>query len=177
MKSRWLVLFSCAAVLWLSACGQPFSSAPPAAVSESALEAGPSRAQPKLATIRLWIGPKEVQAEQAVTEMEIRTGMMFRKEMGEDEGMLFVFPSPRKASFWMRNTLLPLSCAYIDPNGIVLELHDMKPLDETGIEADSDQVQYVLEMKQGWFRHNKITPGMLVRTERGSLAETYFRRR
>jgi uncharacterized protein len=147
----------------------PSTAAPPEQVA-------PSRAQPRLMTIKLWLGPKEVIAEQAVTADQVQTGMMFRKEMGEDEGMIFIFGRPQRASFWMRNTLIPLSCAYIDPAGVILEIHDMKPLDETPIEAGSDQVQYVLEMKQGWFERNHIMPGTVVKTERGSLAQSYFGR-
>jgi len=92
------------------------------------------------------------------------------------EGMLFVFSQPHRAQFWMRNTLLPLSCAYIDSEGTILELHDMKPRDETPIPAASDQVQYVLEMNKGWFERHNVTPGMLINTERGSLSQTFFRR-
>ena len=99
---------------------------------------------------------------------------MFRKEMGEQEGMLFVFPGPYRASFWMRNTLLPLTCAYVDPEGVILEIRDMKPLDESPIQAASDRVQYVLEMNQGWFGRHNITTNMVIRTERGSLREPYF---
>ena len=132
--------------------------------------------QPKLRSIKLWLGPQEITVEQAMTEEEIRAGMMFRKDMAENEGMLFIFGAPMQASFWMRNTLIPLSCAYIDPEGVILETRDMKPLDETPIEAKTDRVQYVLEVKQGWFERNKVTSGMLVRTERGSLRETYIGR-
>jgi uncharacterized protein len=145
-------------------------SAPPAPVAEE--PAG--RPQPKLATIKLWLGAQEVVAEQARSEAEIQTGMMFRQEMAENEGMLFVFPGPHRASFWMRNTLLPLTCAYIDSQGKILEIRDMKPRDETPIEAASDKVQYVLEMKHGWFERNHVSTGTVVRTERGTLAETYF---
>lgn len=155
-------------------CNGPTAAPPAPAAAELAKPSG--RPQPKLATIKLWLGPKEIVAEQAVTPEQVQTGMMFRKEMGEDEGMLFIFGGPHRASFWMRNTLLPLSCAYIDPAGTILELHDMKPLDESGIPAGSDQVQYVLEMKQGWFERNKIAPGTIVRTERGTLSQTYFGR-
>ena len=151
-------------------------AAAPASVAPANHSPPAGRPQPKLATIKLWLGPHEVAAEQALTEDQIRTGMMFRKEMGEYEGMLFVFDRPTQASFWMRNTLLPLSCAYIDPEGIILEIRAMKPLDETPLVAKTDRVQYVLEMNQGWFERNKITTNMLVRTERGSLRETYFRR-
>jgi uncharacterized membrane protein (UPF0127 family) len=110
-----------------------------------------------------------------MTADQVQTGMMFRKEMGENEGMLFIFPQPMRTSFWMRNTLIPLSCAYIDSAGVILETHEMKPLDETPIlAAPESQVQYVLEMPGGWFARNNIGPGTVVRTERGSLADTYF---
>jgi len=132
--------------------------------------------QPKLPTIKLWLGAQELIAEQALSDKQIQTGMMFRKEMAENEGMLFVFAVPHRASFYMRNTLIPLSCAYIDANGTILEIRDMKPRDETPLEAKSERVQYVLEVKQGWFERNKVTLGMLVRTERGTLQETYFGR-
>jgi uncharacterized membrane protein (UPF0127 family) len=102
---------------------------------------------------------------------------MFRKEMAENEGMLFIFGRPHQAAFWMRNTLLPLSCAYIDGNGTILEIHEMKPLDETPISASTDQVHYVLEMNAGWFERNNVPVGTLIRTEKGTLEETYFRRR
>src|SRR6267154_2652621 len=105
----------------------------------------PTNAQPKLKTIKLWLGPEVITAELALSMPQIMTGMMFRKEMAENEGMLFVFARPHQVSFYMRNTLLALSCAYIDPDGTILELHEMKPLDETPIPAKSDNVQYVLE--------------------------------
>jgi uncharacterized protein len=161
-----------------SACsgsgGPPTTSLrpPPSAASES-----PTAAQPKLPTVRLWLGPRELLAEQALTISQITTGMMFRNQMGENEAMLFVFTEPHQASFWMRNTLLPLSCAYIDPNGVILEIHDMKPRDETPIQARSDRVQYVLETRQGWFQRNGIGVGTVVRTERGTLQDSYIRSR
>jgi uncharacterized protein len=150
--------------------------APPQAGTGATNSAPVGQPQPRLATIKLWLGPKEVVAEQAVSPEQVQTGMMFRREMGEDQGMIFVFGQPQQVSFWMRNTLLPLSCAYIDPAGVILEIHDMKPLDETPIPSASNQVQYVLEMRQGWFERNHIGVGTSVRTERGTLAETYFRR-
>jgi len=133
-------------------------------------------AQPKLRTVRLWIGAKEMTAEVATTVTEISTGMMFRKEIGENEGMLFVFGRPHQAAFYMRNTVVPLSAAYIDPNGAILEVRELKPLDETPVTAKTDQVQYVLETKLGWFETNGIAPGTLIRTEQGTLAETFFKR-
>jgi uncharacterized membrane protein (UPF0127 family) len=115
--------------------------------------------------------------EQAVTDEQIQTGLMFRKEMATNDGMLFIFEEPHRPAFWMRNTLLPLSCAYIDSTGIILELHDLKPMDETPVvAAPGSRVQYVLEMNQGWFQRNGIAIGSTIRTERGSLSETYFGR-
>jgi uncharacterized protein len=160
-----------AAGLSLAGCSRPAAPVLPPRASEVAPSGQP---QPKLSTIKLWLGPTEITAEQAITPDQVRTGMMFRKEMGENEGMLFIFGRGQPLSFWMRNTLVPLSCAYIDPAGIILEIHDMKPLDETPIQSTSDQVQYVLEMKQGWFERNHIGNGTAVRTERGTLAQTYF---
>ena len=163
----WLLL-----LCFLAACQGGDATAPPEPPPSASKPAG--KPQPKLATIKLWLGPQEIVAEQAVTLDQVRTGMMFRKEMAEHEGMLFIFGEPERISFYMRNTLIPLSCAYIDPDGTILEIHDMKPLDETPIESRSDRVQYVLEMKQGWFERNQVRPAMLVRAEQGSLHETYF---
>lgn len=132
--------------------------------------------QPKLATLKLWVGTNEVTAEIAHTIPQIMTGMMWRTNMNEMEGMLFVFPRPQQVGFWMRNTLLPLSCAYINPEGTILEVHAMTPRDETPITAASDQVQYVLEMKQGWFDRHGVKPGVLIATDRGTLPQTFFRR-
>jgi len=133
-------------------------------------------AQPRLATIKLWVGPKDLVTELALTETQIYTGMMHRKEMGEDEGMLFVFSQPHRVGFYMKNTIIPLSAGYIDSEGILQEIHDLQPLDETPVEATSDRIQYVLETPKGWFKKNNIGPGTLIRSERGTLEQTFFRR-
>ena len=135
-----------------------------------------NHAQAKLPTLKLWLGNAEVEAEQALSLEQISTGMMFRKDMGENEGMLFVFGRPHRTSFYMKNTTVPLSCAYVDTEGTILEIHDMKPLDETPIEAKSENILYVLEMKQGWFQRHNIGVGTVLRTERGSLPHTYPQR-
>lgn len=137
----------------------------------------PTEAQPKLRTIKLWMGKEELVTEIAASEKEVMTGMMFRTKMAENEGMIFIFASPRQVAFWMRNTLIPLSCAYIDPEGVILEEHDMKPKDETPIPAASNRVQYVLEVNQGWFQRHNIAVGTQIRSERGTLAETFFRQK
>jgi len=133
----------------------------------------PTNAQPKLQTLKLYVGAETVNTELAMTQLQVATGMMFRKDMAENEGMLFVFARPHRTSFYMKNTTVPLTAAYIDSEGVILELHDLKPLDETPVEAGTDKVQYVLEMKQGWFKRHNVAPGAVITTERGRLKETF----
>lgn len=134
------------------------------------------QAQPKLRTVNLWLGPHELVTEIAMSQTEIATGMMHRTEMAENEAMIFVFPRTFRASFYMRNTILPLSCAYIGSDGKILEIRDMKPLDESPIVAASDQVQYVLEVNQGWFTRHNVLVGTIVSAEKGPLKKIFFGR-
>jgi uncharacterized protein len=167
-----LLLF---AALWTPGCGKRTGAASPA---NSATNSGnalhsdlPTTAQPKLPTTKLWLGSEELMAELARTDLQMQTGMMFRTNMAESEGMLFLFPWPHRAAFWMANTVVPLSAAYISPEGTILELHDLKPLDTNTVSAATDQVQFVLETNEGWFKRHNIKEGMLVRSERGSLQQ------
>lgn len=124
--------------------------------------------------MRLWLGTAEITAELALTPIQEETGMMFRTNMPEDSGMLFVFPTPYRASFWMKNTVLPLSAGYIDPEGTLLEIHDLKPKDTNAVVAQTANIQYVLEVNKGWFARHHIEPGTLVRTEFGPLQKTFY---
>ena len=135
----------------------------------------PSEANPKLQTLNLFIGPHVLKTELALNDQQIRTGMMFRKKIAEGEAMLFVFPFPHRAGFWMKNVGIPLDGAYIDPEGVILQVVDMKPNDTTTLHASSDRVQFVLETRHGWFERNGVKPGVLIRTERGTLRETFFK--
>lgn len=137
----------------------------------------PTAAQAKLPILKLFIGAKELDTEVARTSIQLQTGMMFRKTIAENEAMLFVFPVAHRAAFWMRNTTVPLSCAYIDSDGVILEIHDLKPLDETSVQANTDQVRYVLETAQGWFARNNTTTGMVVSAQGASLSDIFFRGR
>jgi uncharacterized protein len=134
-------------------------------------------ALPKLPTVKLWLGKQEIAAEIAAAPHELATGMMHRKDIGEGEGMLFILPIPQRASFYMRNTLVPLSVAYIDTEGTILEIHDLQPLNEQPVPSASDKIHFVLEMKQGWFERNQVSIGTVIRTEFGTLRETFSRRR
>jgi uncharacterized protein len=170
--NRWLLsLFM--SLLFLS----PGCRKPGAALSESANDQGYlNHAQPKLPTIKLWLGSQEIVAEVARTPAQLQTGMMFRESLGEEEGMLFVFSRAYQASFYMRNTILPLSCAYLDDEGVILEINSLVPREERPVVAKSDRVRFVLETRQGWFERHQIGPGVVVRTERGSLLQTFFGR-
>ena len=137
----------------------------------------PTKAQPKLQTTKLFIGKEEVTAELALTPIQVMTGMMFRTNMLENEGMLFVFRDAQPRSFYMKNTKVPLTVAYIDPEGTILELHDLKPLEEAPVFSKSDEIQFVLEMNQGWFSRHDVNTGTVVATQRGSLRQFFGLRR
>jgi uncharacterized protein len=85
-------------------------------------------------------------------------GLMFRKEMPQHEGMLFVFEQPSQQCFWMKNTVLALSAAFIDDDGTVVNVEDMKP-QTLESHCSAKPVRYVLEMNQGWFAKKGIKPG------------------
>ncbi|HEX2742204.1 MAG TPA: DUF192 domain-containing protein [Rubrobacter sp.] len=102
----------------------------------------------------------EVRVEVADNVVEQAKGLMYRKELGEDRGMLFVYPDERVLSFWMRNTLIPLSIAYIDSEGRIVDIQDMKPLDDKPPHYESSEpVQYALEVNQGFFEENGVKEG------------------
>lgn len=116
-------------------------------------------AQPTLPTITLRVGGKAITAEVADEPAEEIAGLMFRKELAPDSGMLFVMSPPRRASFWMKNTLIPLSVAYINQSGTILEIHDLEPHNETAVTSRFNTIAFALEMEKGWFEKNRILPG------------------
>ncbi len=114
--------------------------------------------QPKLPTVDLQAGMHIIKAEVAQTGEQQMTGMMFRRSMGTNEGMLFVNPGSERRCFWMRNTLIPLAIAFIADDGTIVNIAEMQ--------AQSDQshcsekpVRYALEMNQGWFAKRGIKAG------------------
>ena len=159
-------------VILLGACEQP----PPVAdgAKLSADPDGITQAQSKLPSIKLFVGAVEMEAEQALTDRQIKTGMMFRKTMGENEGMIFVFPRPELRGFWMKNCLVPMSAAYIDPQGRINEVVKLEPHNTNSVMSRSFQIQYVLEAPRGWFKKNGLGPGVTIMTPKGTLSQTYF---
>jgi len=103
--------------------------------------------------------PVLLAVEIADTERLRQTGLMHRKTMPRDHGMLFVFPREQKMNFWMKNTYIPLSIAYIDSYGIIREIYDMKPLDTSVTYPSARPALYALEVNRGWFRLNNISTG------------------
>jgi uncharacterized membrane protein (UPF0127 family) len=111
--------------------------------------------------IKLVIAGHALEAEVAATDAQRQTGLMHRFSLPSDHGMLFVFASPRPLSFWMRNTFIPLSIAYLDAEGRILNIEDMAPQDERS-KVSVAPALYALEMRKGWFAQKGIRAGAKV---------------
>lgn len=118
-------------------------------------------ADPEMSKTDIVIGSRIVSAEIAWTAAEKNTGLMHRTSLETDSGMLFVYETEKYLSFWMKNTLIPLSIAFIDKDGIIRQIEDMSPGDLTPLKSRV-KCRYALEMTQGWFKNNKITAGTRV---------------
>ena len=112
----------------------------------------------KLPSVALNAGMHNIQAELAQTPDQRSIGLMFRKSMGANEGMLFAFEQPAKQCFWMKNTLLPLSIAFVSADGTVVNIDDMKP-QTLESHCSVKEVPFVLEMNAGWFAKRGIKAG------------------
>jgi uncharacterized membrane protein (UPF0127 family) len=135
----------------------------------------PTQAQPKLRTMKIYLGAETLDAELAITPREEETGMMFRTNITDESAMLFVLREPIRApyGFWMTNCPVSLSAAYIGPEGVIEEIHHLEKNDNVPVVAGHDNIVYVLEVNDGWFQRHNITTGMLIRTEVGSLQDTF----
>jgi uncharacterized protein len=122
-----------------------------------ALVAAPVQAA-QLATIELSIKDQRLVAEVAATVETRTTGLMNRFSLAPDHGMLFVFPDPQPQAFWMKDTYVPLSIAFIDADGRITNIDDMAPRTET-THLSRGPVLYALEMKKGWFAQHGIAAG------------------
>ena len=133
-----------------------------AATTATAFAQEPNGGQPQsLPIVPIHIGAATLKTEIASTPQEGEIGLMYRSSMPDNNGMLFVLPLG-PAQFWMKNTLIPLSIAFLDKNGTILELHDMKAMDTTITRSDSDQVAYAIEANLHWFDLNGIKPGVKI---------------
>ncbi len=112
----------------------------------------------KLPAITLTAGMHQIRAEVARTDLQRQIGLMHRSAMPAGEGMLFIFEQPGVQCFWMRNTLIPLSAAFLDDEGRIVNIEDMKPQTEDS-HCSKKPVRFVLEMNQGWFAKKGLSAG------------------
>ena len=117
-----------------------------------------AHAETPLREITLSINGHKLTAEVAATDSSRTTGLMHRRMMPENRGMLFVFAHPQPQSFWMMNTYLPLSIAYVDEHGVIVNIADMQPL-TTDPHPSAKPAKFALEMNQGWFAKRGIKAG------------------
>jgi uncharacterized membrane protein (UPF0127 family) len=118
-----------------------------------------SQGQPQnLAITTLQVGMHNIRAQLALTPEQRQIGLMFRQTMPTHEGMLFVFEQATTQCFWMRNTLIPLSIAFLADDGTVVNLAEMRPQSDDS-HCSARPVRYVLEMNQGWFAKRGVKPG------------------
>jgi uncharacterized membrane protein (UPF0127 family) len=134
------------------ACSTAFADSP---VPEGKPQTG-------LPTITLRVGNHSVKADIANTNTTREIGLMFKKKMGPAEGMLFIFPEIGYHAMWMRNTLIPLSVAYMDERGAILSIHEMQALTEVPHQS-AGPARYALEMNAGWFAANRVNVGETIK--------------
>lgn len=114
--------------------------------------------QMNLPRVKLSAGMHLIDAQVAKTPDQRSTGLMYRKELPQYEGMLFVFEQPSGLCFWMKNTLIPLTAAFVADDGTIVNLADMQP-QTTNSHCANKPVRYVLEMNQGWFAKRGFKAG------------------
>ncbi len=114
--------------------------------------------QSGLGTVELRSGRVAVTAELAIAPEEQETGLMHRTRLADGQGMLFVYESDRRMAFWMKDTLIPLSIAYIGADGVIKEIYDMEPLSLASVPSERS-VRYALEVPLGWFGRVGLGPG------------------
>ncbi len=118
----------------------------------------PALAQSRFPVTTLNIGVHLIKAELAIRDEERAQGLMFREQLGANEGMVFRFPENRPVCMWMKNTFVPLSVAFIDETGKIINIEDMQPQTQDA-HCAKRPARYALEMNQGWFRQKSVKPG------------------
>ena len=117
-----------------------------------------ARAEAPLKTTTVKVGPHPLKVEIAASDPEREKGLMFRKQMGRNDGMLFVFDEPAYHAMWMKNTLIPLSVAFLDRDGVILNVMDMEPQTLDSHQAAGPAI-YAIETNVGWFAEHHVKPG------------------
>ena len=105
------------------------------------------------------VGERVVRMQLAVRPAEMQRGLMERRDLGRDDGMIFIYDKPQRMSFWMRNTPTALDIGFFNPAGVLEEVYPMYPFDETSVSSRGTELMLALEMNQGWFKENGVKPG------------------
>lgn len=105
------------------------------------------------------VGDRTVQMQLAVLPLEMQQGLMGRRDLGPDQGMIFVYQLPDRMNFYMRNTPTPLDIGFFDAKGLLCEVYPMYPYDEKTVSSRSHGIQFALEMNQGWYKTNQLKTG------------------
>ncbi len=125
------------------------------AVSAAAVAAN---AELTFKTTRIKVAGHELKVEVADTDPQREQGLMYRKQLGRNDGMLFIFDEPAYQAMWMKNTLIPLSVAFLDKSGEILNILDMEP-QTLDTHMSAGPATYAIETNKGWFAANKVKPG------------------
>ncbi|EIP98036.1 hypothetical protein OpiT1DRAFT_02486 [Opitutaceae bacterium TAV1] len=137
----------------LAGCGGKSSDTVTASAPASPAAKGPETFFP------IRVGSATARIQLAVTPTEMEHGLMGRTDLGDDDGMIFVYRGPQRMSFWMRNTPTPLDIGFFDADGILREVYPLQAYDETPVASKGRALHYALEMKQGWYRSRGVRPG------------------
>lgn len=154
-----------------SVSSTPFRASPPSVTpfrsTTPSTPPAPSTRSPELDengfhTAQIQIGNETLDVELAETAQQQAKGLRFRQTLAENDGMLFVFPAPQRVSFWMKDASIPLSIAFIQSDGKIVQIRPMQPYDETPVPSLSDTVVYALLVNQGWFERHGIAAGTVI---------------
>jgi uncharacterized membrane protein (UPF0127 family) len=147
---------SVAVIVWLAA----LAFALVACSKEKTADAGKGAAVKTVADFfPIKVGERTVRLQLAVRSDEMQRGLMGRRDLGSDDGMIFVYEKPQPLSFWMRNTPTPLDIGFFGPGGALEEIYPLHPFDEKSVSSRSDRLQFAVEMNQGWYRDRDVKPG------------------
>lgn len=119
----------------------------------------PTRPTSQLPHSSLLIGKEQLDVQCATDEESRSQGLMGKKTLGDHEGMLFIFPYPQRLAFWMKETSIPLTIAYLNSHGRILEICDLEPFNEHSVLSSSAATVYAIEAPRGWFEKHQILPG------------------
>lgn len=148
-----------AASLALAGCAKGDGAAADASSRAGFRVASGAEAKGPDAFFPLAVGGKTLRVQVVVTEAEQQRGLMGRRDLGPDDGMVFVYPLPQQMSFWMKNTPTPLDIGFFKQDGTLGEIYPMYPFDETPVRSAGSDYTLALEVNQGWFARQGLKPG------------------